>query len=143
MYTIVFCAWWLPGRVGDRCGNRAAMAIVCVCVALPSYALLVLGPTVLGLAMWAVAKVLSGKPGASFSGSPAFHALVNGVTLPGLAYGEMGIFWFLGGVMGVAILEVSSFYGIAWKTSGGIGIFRFLGSVMGVAILEVSSWCSP
>mmetsp|Transcript_56095 Transcript_56095/g.170821 ORF Transcript_56095/g.170821 Transcript_56095/m.170821 type:complete len:411 (-) Transcript_56095:500-1732(-) len=114
MYSIAFFAIGPLGRIGDRIGNQRTVAFATFVLALPTYALLAWGPTALGLAVWAVAKVLSGLSGSSLTGSPVCYALINEVSEPadveailGMGFAGVSLFWMLGGVAGIWILKAA------------------------------------
>jgi len=115
MYGIAFFATGPLGRFGDHYGNVAAVAVIAAIVSLPSLTMLIAGPTALGLALWAIAKVATGFTGSSFSGSPAYFALINELSAPeevetllGLGFAGVSLFWMTGGVVGLLILKAAS-----------------------------------
>jgi len=115
MYGIAFFATGPLGRFGDRYGNVSAVAAIAAVVSLPSLAVLVAGPTALGLTLWAIARVVTGLTGSSFSGSPAYFSLINELSAPdevetllGLGFAGVSLFWMTGGVVGLLVMKAAS-----------------------------------
>lgn len=103
------------GRFGDRCGNRLAVALVGLLVALPTFALLMFGTDSAGLNAWAAAYSLAGLTGSAGGGSPANLALVNEMcrpedveTMVGISFASVTVFWFAADMIGILIEKTIS-----------------------------------